>query len=51
VFAVLVVAVVDGVADVLACFGELLGGRRGGLRAVEQFVELFTAVLEVGELI
>jgi hypothetical protein len=37
VFAVFVVAVVDGVADVSTRVGELLGGRGGWLRAVEQF--------------
>lgn len=34
------VAVFDGVADVLACVGELLGGRCGWLRAVERFARL-----------
>ena len=44
-----VVAVVDGIADVLACVGELLGGRRGWLRAVEQLGQLGVAVLQVDE--
>ena len=43
------VAVVDGIADVLTCVGELLGGRRGWLRAVEQLGQLGAAVLQVDE--
>jgi hypothetical protein len=44
VFAVFVVAVVNGVADVLACLGELLGGWRGWWWAVEQFGQLGASV-------
>jgi hypothetical protein len=44
VFAVSVVAGVDDVADVLACFGELLGGRCSWLWPVEQFGQVSAAV-------
>jgi hypothetical protein len=50
VFAVLIVAVVDGVADVLACGGGAAVRSAGGLGRVELVVEFAAVILEFDEL-